>query len=82
MAHKRKSTRKGAVRRMKGCSKKRPCKASARSPGYVLGLGKRRVKALAKSRGKKVSYAKYTQAELKKIGRARLKSIRKYNKKR
>lgn len=74
--------RRGGIRRKKGCSKKRPCVASAKSPGYLEGLGKRRVKALAKSRGKKANYSRYTKAELRKIGRGRLKSVRKYNKKR
>lgn len=69
-----------ARKRRTKCSKKRPCKASARSPGYLLDLGKRRVKALAKSRKKKPK--KHTAAELKRIGRKRLASIRKYNKKR
>lgn len=66
--------------RKKGCSKKRPCKASARSPGYLEGLGRRRHRQLAKSRGKRAK--PITAAQARKIGRGRLKAVRKYNRKR
>ncbi len=67
--------------RKKGCSKKKLCKASARSKAYLEGLGRRRHRQLAKSRGKKRAKP-ISRDKAIKIGRGRLKAVRKYNKKR
>jgi hypothetical protein len=64
----------------KKCAVKRPCKANARDEKYLRSLGERRLKALAKSRGKRAP--KVSVAEAVRVGRKRLASIRKYNKKR
>ncbi len=61
------------------CSKKKPCKASARSKTYLGSLGRRTHKARAKSRGKRAK--PITGAQAVRIGRKRLASIRKYSKK-
>ncbi len=61
------------------CSKKKPCKASARSKTYLANLGRRTHKARAKSRGKRAK--PITGARAVQIGRKRLAAVRRYYKK-